>query len=69
MQWQYIKELPYLYRRFLYIKTSNKKYKRFKVLKNYNMYKEKNNYKIEQEKILDDRMIALKLLKENNQDF
>ena len=30
---------------------------------------EKNNYKIEQEKILDDRMIALKLLKENNQDF
>ena len=69
MQWQYIKELPYLYRRFLYIKTSNKKYKRFKVLKNYDMYKEKNNYKIEQEKILDDRMIALKLLKENNQDF
>lgn len=69
MQWQYIKEIPHLYRRFLYSKTSNKKYKKFKILKNYNMYKNKNNYKIEKEHILDDRKIALKLLQEKNQDF
>ena len=62
MQFQFIKEIPLLYKKFLLSKTFNKKHKKFKVLNNYLMYKECNNYKIENDQLLDDKKIALKLL-------
>lgn len=62
MQFQYIKEIPILYKKFLFSKTYYKKHKKFKIIKDYDMYKECNNYKFENNEILDDKMIAFKLL-------
>lgn len=65
MQIMYLKEIPMLYKRFLIEKTYQKKHKNFKIINNYDMYKEKNNYKIEKNAVLDDKKIALRLLSKN----
>ncbi len=66
MQFMYLKEIPILYHKFLIYKTYNKKHKKFKILKNYEMYKETNNYKFENGIILNDQKIAMKLLNNTN---
>lgn len=52
-----------LYRKFLVYKSFLRKQKKYKVIDNYQMYKDCNNYKIENEKILNDVDIATKELK------
>lgn len=46
------------YKKFLINKSLNKKEIKYKIIKDYNMYKDANNYKFEDEKILDDKTIA-----------
>ncbi len=52
-----------LYRKFLVFKSMLRKQKKYKVIENYQMYKDCNNYKIEEGKILNDVDIATKELR------
>lgn len=65
MQYKYLKEIPFLYKKFLINKTYPKKHKHYKIINNYEMYKDKNNYKMEKGKIINDQQIANKLLKQS----
>lgn len=62
MQIKFIKEIPHLYKLFLIKKTFYKKHKRYIILKKMDMYKERNNYYFQGNKILNDVEIAKKLL-------
>lgn len=57
-QIKYFVFLKKSYKNFLIFKTMNKKEKKFKVINDYNMYKDANNYKIESQKVLNDSNIA-----------
>ena len=48
----------YLYKRFLIHKTNYKKTKKYRIVKDYQMYKDINNYQFEKDKILNDFDIA-----------
>jgi uncharacterized protein YktA (UPF0223 family) len=52
-----------IYRNFLIDKTLNKRLKKYKMINDYQMYKDVNNYKIENDKILNDYDIAMIELK------
>lgn len=52
-----------IYKKFLINKSKFKKQKKFKIIPDYLMFKDTNNYKIENEKILNDSDIAIKELK------
>ena len=65
MQYKYLKEIPFLYKKFLINKTYPKKHKHYKIINNYEMYKDKNNYKMEKGKIINDQQISNKLLKQS----
>lgn len=47
------------YKEFLLNKLINKKHKKYRLINDYNMYKDINNYKIEKDKFIDDSQIAL----------
>lgn len=47
-----------IYKKFLIEKSLNKRKKKYKIISDYSMYKEANNYKVEANKILDDKQIA-----------
>lgn len=51
------------YKKFLLTKLVNKKHKNYKLITNYDMFKDFNNYKIEEKKIINDYDIAKKELK------
>ena len=53
-----LKNYKQIYKRFLIYKTMNKKKKKFKMINDYQMFKDVNNYQIEKNKILDDYDIA-----------
>ena len=57
-QIKYILSYENNYKSFLIYKTLNKKERKFKIITDYNMYKDLNNYKLEQNKILNDGEIA-----------
>ena len=46
------------YKYFLLIKLINKKHKKYKIISNYSMYKDFNNYKIEGKEFINDYQIA-----------
>ena len=52
-----------LYKNFLIYKSKIKKQKKYKVINDYLLYKDVNNYKIEKDKVLNDADIAAKELK------
>ena len=47
------------YKEFLLTKLINKKHKKYRVISDYNMFKDINNYKIENDQFIDDSQIAL----------
>ena len=51
-------EYKNIYKKFLIDKSLNKRKKKYKIINDYSMYKEVNNYKLEANKILDDKQIA-----------
>ena len=51
-------EYKNIYKKFLINKSLNKRKKKYKIINDYSMYKEVNNYKLEVNKILDDKQIA-----------
>lgn len=55
-----------LYQKFLIYKSKLIKHKKFKVIPNYLMFKDVNNYKIEKNKILNDQDIAILELQKTN---
>lgn len=61
-QFKNIKQYKVLYKQFLIYKTLGKKHKKYKMIKNYDMFKDCNNYKLENKIILDDVKIASKEL-------
>lgn len=54
-----------LYKKFLIYKSLFKKHKRYRIIDDYQMYKDCNNYKFENAHILNDMDIALKELSKN----
>ena len=58
-----IKNYKMLYKNFLIYKSKIKKQKKYKVINDYLLYKDVNNYKIEKDKVLNDADIAAKELK------
>lgn len=57
-QIKYILSYKNNYKNFLIYKTLFKKERSFKIINDYNMYKDSNNYKFETKKILNDKEIA-----------
>ena len=62
-QIKHLKDYKKLYQDFLIRKTKRKKERKYKVIKDYLMYKDYNNYKCESKKVLHDNDIAIIELK------
>lgn len=63
-QIKHVYDYKTIYKNFLIDKSMMKKKKRYKVIQDYQMYKDVNNYKIEKEKVLNDADIAAVELKQ-----